>query len=378
MLLTTSTALARSPQSYAMLRRFTQHLMLLTTALHVLVGWTPLFDVIVRGWVGVPESLVEPVRLGMRIMVFWSAAIAWRRFKQGVMIRYGQTKFVGQGTMVRLVSSAGLAAALAIWNGLPGVAVGALALSAGVIVEAAYAHWAIRHVVAAEFGPNAPVGSEPPLSYGELARFHTPLAASTLLYLLAQPLATAALARLPNREAVLAAWPVAGGLLFIVRSPALALPEVIIALMHEPGSRPALRKFMIGVGAACVAALALAGFTPLGHLYFRTLIGVSEELAGLAITGAQAAVALPMIAAWQSWYRGNLTAQRATPAITLAMMINLATLVAVLLVGVALQAPGVTLAAIALTVSTLAETTALGVAFNRRRTLMPAVKAAAN
>ncbi|MCC7360409.1 MAG: hypothetical protein IT317_13080 [Anaerolineales bacterium] len=377
MLLTTSTALARTPQSYAMLRRYTQHLMLLTTMIHVLVGWTPLFDVIVRGWIGVPESLVEAVRLGMRIMVFWSAAIAWRRFKQGVMIRHGQTKFVGQGTVVRLVSSAGLAAALAIWSHLPGVAVGALALSAGVIVEAAYAHWAIRQTVRAQLGAGAAASDEPPLSYGDLVRFHVPLAGSTLLYLLAQPLASAALSRLPNSEAALAAWPVASGLVFIARAPVLALPEVIIALIHEPGSRPALRKFTVGVGAACVAVLALLGFTPLGHVYFRSLIGVSEELAGLAITGAQVAFGLPMIVAWQSWYRGNLTAQRATPAITLAMVINLATLVAALAVGVALRAPGVALAATALTVSTLAETLALGVTFNRRAARSAATPGAA-
>src|SRR3990172_2790397 len=87
MLLATSTALVRSRQNYEMLRRFTAHLMLGATLLHILFGWTPLFDVVVSGWMRVPASLVEPIRLGMRIMIFWSAAIAWRRFKQGVMIR---------------------------------------------------------------------------------------------------------------------------------------------------------------------------------------------------------------------------------------------------------------------------------------------------
>lgn len=371
MLLATSTALAHSRQSYLMLRRFTLHLMAATTLMHLLVAWTPLFDVIVRGWMHVPEALVEPVRLGMRIMVLWSAAIAWRRFKQGVMIRFGQTRFVGQGTILRLLTSAGLAALLAAWARLPGVAVGTLALAAGVIVEAVYAHWAIRRVVAQRFGPAAPDGGKPPLRYGELVRFHAPLAASTLLYLLSQPLASAALARLDNPEMLLAAWPVAGGLLFIVRSPALALPEVIIALMDEPGSRAALRKFMLGVGAVCMTALALLGFTPLGHFYFRTLMGVDENLAALAGVGVQVAVLLPLVAAWQSWYRGNLTAQRATPAITLAMVINLLSMVVLLAAGVALRLPGVVLAAVALTVSTTAETVTLGLAFRRRSRSQP-------
>jgi len=102
MLLSTSTALARSRQNYLMLRRFTLHLIIATTFIHFLLSWTPLFDVVVRGWMGVPESIVEPIRLGMRIMIFWSAAIAWRRFKQGIMIRYGMTRQIGQGTILRL------------------------------------------------------------------------------------------------------------------------------------------------------------------------------------------------------------------------------------------------------------------------------------
>src|SRR3990172_2857392 len=114
MLLATSTALARSPQNYRLLRRFTLHLILGTTLLHILFGFTPLFDLVVRTMMGVPESIVEPVRLGMRLMILWSAAIAWRRFKQGILIRHAQTKAVGQGTAVRLFASAGTATLLAL------------------------------------------------------------------------------------------------------------------------------------------------------------------------------------------------------------------------------------------------------------------------
>ncbi len=366
MLLATSTALARSPQNYAMLRRFVQHLMLATTILHLLVGWTPLFDVIVQGWLHVPASIVEPVRLGMRLMVFWSAAIAWRRFQQGVLIRHGQTRFVGQGTLLRLLSSAGLATLLALSGQVPGIAVGTLGLSFGVIVEAVYAHWVARPLVAEKFGPGAR-STAPDLPYRELVRFHTPLAASTLLYLLSQPLVAAALARLPNPEAILAAWPVAAGLLFISRSVALALPEVIIALIDENGSRAALRQFSLRLGLLLTAILAAVSFTPLSHFYFRTLIGVSEELASVAVIGGQVGLLLPLIIAWQSWFRGQLTAQRATSSLTVAMLANLLSMALLLLAGVLLRAPGVTLAAVALTVSTGVETLILGLAVRRVR-----------
>lgn len=366
MLLATSTALARSPQNYAVLRRFVLHLMLGTTVAHFLVGWTPLFDVIVRDWMRVPDSIVEPVRLGMRLMVFWSAAIAWRRFQQGVLIRYGQTRFVGQGTLLRLLGSAGVATLLALTGRVPGVAVGTVGLTFGVLVEALYAHLAARPLVAKRFGPGV-AATAPDLTYGELARFHAPLAASTLLFLLAQPLVAAALARLPNPEAILAAWPVAAGLLFILRSPALALPEVIITLIDEKGSRPALRQFSLRLGIVCTALLALVSFTPLAHFYFRTLIGVNEDLARMAVVGGQVGVLLPFIIGWQSWFRGQLTARRAPSALTLAMMANMLSMAVLLIGGVLLKAPGVALAAVALTTSTAVETLILGLALRRVR-----------
>ena len=43
-LLSTSTAKARNRQHYLTLRRFTIHLMIVTTVLHILMGFTPLFD----------------------------------------------------------------------------------------------------------------------------------------------------------------------------------------------------------------------------------------------------------------------------------------------------------------------------------------------
>jgi hypothetical protein len=156
----------------------------------------------------------------------------------------------------------------------------------------------------------------------------------------------------------------------------LALPEVIIALLDKPGSRAALRQFAQRTGLACLAVLALLAFTPLGRFYFETMIGVSPALGERAIIGIQVGVLLPLIMAWQCWFRGELTASRATPAITVAMIANLVTIIIVLVVGVLLQVPGVALAAIALTLSTVAETATLGLA-SQRLVLRRAAAAAA-
>jgi len=285
--------------------------------------------------------------------------------------------------------SAGTALLLAWWGGVPGVAVGAYALSVGVIIEAIYTHWIAGDLIREKFGVEQPTSTAAPISYGELVKFHSPLAASSLLFLLTQPLVSAALSRVPNPEVALAAWPVTAGVLFITRATALALPEVIIALIDEDrktsgagtptqgkytsaiykrvmetsfAQKSPLRNFSVLVGIGCALVLALVSFTPASHFYFRTLIGVSEDLASIAVIGCQIGILLPVIMGYQSWLRGLLTSKRATLPMTLAMVINLFTMAVTLIVGVALRISGVPLAAFALTLSSLAETILLWIA----------------
>ena len=102
MLLTASTALARDMASYRVVRRFMFVAGGSLTALHALIAFTPLFDLIAGTWIGVPDEVREPARVGLRIMVPWTMSIAYRRTQQGVLIRFERARAVTWGTMVRL------------------------------------------------------------------------------------------------------------------------------------------------------------------------------------------------------------------------------------------------------------------------------------
>jgi hypothetical protein len=349
-LLPTSTALARSKQSYFTIRRFTIHLMLLTTALHILMAWTPMFDLVIIRWMKVPGNLIEPIRLGMKLMIFWSAAIAWRRLMQGILIRNGQTKNIGQGTILRLVGSAGTAAFLAAFTNLPGIAVGTISLSTGVIAEAIFAHITARKIIQEVFfSPTSSNSENDELSYLELVKFQIPLALSNMIYLAASPLITTALARSVNPIKDLAAWPVVNSMLFILRAPAIALPEAVIALYTSPEREKPLGQFSRGVGGALSGILLIMGITPFAGLYFTGLIGVSPALTEIAVSGAQAGILLPLMTALLYYYRGILTAQKLTLPITIGMVVELAVMAIVLFGGVHLKISGVIAAAAALT-----------------------------
>ncbi|VAW30397.1 hypothetical protein MNBD_CHLOROFLEXI01-1600, partial [hydrothermal vent metagenome] len=153
-LLATSTALVKDRASYLLVRRFTVHWMVLLTAVTVLLTFTPLFDTVIVGWLDVPQEVAMWVQPGMQIMTLWSAAIAWRRFLQGVLIRFNQTKMVAWGTAVRLVAVAGIVIGLGGFTNLPSIISGALAWMIGVAAEAVFATWAVRPLLRNELGPD--------------------------------------------------------------------------------------------------------------------------------------------------------------------------------------------------------------------------------
>ena len=91
------------------------------TVLHALIAFTPLYYVVVRGLLGAPEEIVEPARIGLQIFLPWTWTIAYRRFNQGVMIRFGHSRWVGAGTVVRLTAGLSvLAAGLVILSQVQG------------------------------------------------------------------------------------------------------------------------------------------------------------------------------------------------------------------------------------------------------------------
>ena len=87
--------------------------------------------------------------------------------------------------------------------------------------------------------------------------------------------------------------------------------------------------------------------------------------AGLAKSGAQIGILLPIFMAWMSYYRGTSTAKGNTLPVTLGMMIDLIVLVSVLTIGVSTQMPGITMAVLAVTLSMGADALTLLIS-NRR------------
>lgn len=366
-LLTTATALVEDRASFLLLRRFTLHWMIGLTVVSAVVATNPLFDLVVRRAMGVPADVAGPVRDGLIILIPWSAAIAWRRFLQGVLIRFDRTQLIAWGTALRLVVSVGVAVGLAMDGRFSGIQIGASALVLGVIAEAFYATWAVRPLYGRELAPGTTTETTEPLTYAAVARYHLPLASTAALTLLMQPLVSLTLARLAQPTQTLAAWPLVFHAMLLMRSMALALPEVVIALLKRAGSYPALRRFSHGLAAVNLGAMVLLVATPLAQLYLLRIQNTTETIAQLAYQGFLLLLPLPFVFALLSWYRALMMAARETGAVHTAMVIRLSIFLPCLAIGVWLDLPGMATAAMSVNLSVIAECLYLAVRSREER-----------
>ncbi len=354
-LLSTSTAVVKDRPSFLLVRRFTIHWTIFLTAVAVALAFTPLFDWVIVKLMQTPLEVAQWVRLGLQIMTLWTAAIAWRRFLQGVLIHFGQTRKVAWGTAVRLISSGGTALMLAFYTDFAGVIIGSTALMAGVIAEAIYATIAVQPILNNQLSPESPISEEEPLSYSKLFWFHLPLALTSLLALLAQPMVTFSLARLDQPTLSLAAWPVLFQITLLSRAAAFAWPEVVIALSKGIKTFEPIRRFTLILVGVLTAFMAIFILTPLSTFYIFVIQDMEPLVGDLTQSSLALFLLFPALSILVSWLRGLLIKEGVTREVNLGMAINLAMTALTLTIGIVSQSPGLSTAAIALNVAVLCE-----------------------
>jgi progressive ankylosis protein len=325
MLLSASTALVVDRDSYLRLRNFANALNVGCTVLLLIVLIPWIYDPLMRGLLNLPDDVASLTYGALWLLLPWPAAIGYRRFIQGVLIRTGRTRLVAIGTVLRLVGMAATALALFLFTDLPGAWVGTLSMTIGVSVEAVAARvMAIRTIRDLLQGPGLVGSDEAPLGYTAIARFYYPLALTSLIGLTVQPLLTFFMGRAPAPVESLAVFPVIHALSFLFRALGLSFQEVAIALLGPRSKHfPELARFATALALAAAAGYALIAFTPLATFWFETVSGLSPDLAAFAITPARILVVIPALSVLLSLQRAVLVQDRHTRPITIATALEL-------------------------------------------------------
>jgi hypothetical protein len=319
MLMSAATALVRDRMSYVKLRAFSRALALATTSVLLVLLVPPVYRWFTGTALGLPREIADLTYGALWFFLPWPSAIAYRRFLQGVLIRAGKTRLVAYGTILRLAAMSVAALVGFLVLDLPGAWVGALALSTGVITEAAAARLMAASTVRELLAGTLDRADAPEIRYREIAAFYLPLALTSLIGLAVQPMLTFFMGRSASPIESLAVFPVVHGLSFFFRSFALAFQDAAIALMGERLEHlPELRRFGVGLGLATSTALAAVALTPISGFYFGTMSGLSAELTAFALTPARLLVPLPALTVLLSLQRSVLVQGRRTHHITVA------------------------------------------------------------
>jgi hypothetical protein len=319
MLLAASTALSKDWVSYLKIRKFMMWTSFILTGLHILIAFTPVYYLVVEKIIDAPPEIIEPSKIGLMIMLPWTWAIAYRRFNQGMLIRFGHSRAVSIGTAVRLTANILVLITGYSLGTLPGIVVATSAIAVGVTSEAFFVGLRIRPVIRQElkFAPRV----NPSLTFKSFRAFYIPLAMTSLISLIVQPIGSAALSRMPQALDSLAVWPVVTGFIFLMRGMGIAFNEN-------------LYKFTLILTIGSSLIILIMNATPLADLWFGRVSALSPELTRLARTGLWLAILMPGLNTLQSWYQGAILASKKTNGITEAVIVFIIVIGIVLWIGV--------------------------------------------
>ena len=366
MLLAASTALSKDWKSYTKIRRFMHTTSAVLTGLHILVVGTPLYFFVVEKLIGSPAEIIAPARLGLAIMLPWTWSVAYRRFNQGVLIRLGHSVTVGKGTSVRLSANVIVLLIGYLAGTIPGIVVATSAVATGVLFEAVYIGIKVKPVIKNQLIPLAEI--KPELSRKVFLQYYIPLALTSFITLLSQPLVSSALSRMPRALDSLAIWPVLSGLLFIFRSVGIAYNEVVVILIDKPNSYSSLRKYALILVSLTTGLLFLITATPLSTFWFKHITALPSSLIPLANTALWFSLLIPGANAFQSWYQGIILHSGKTRGIPEAVALFLAVTIITYIFGIYLiNIPGLYIGALGFSLGMVSQ--AAWLKFRSRRSL---------
>lgn len=306
-----ATALAGSRQNYRKLLKAMNILAVTLTLVHLIIGLTPLFTLILRHLLSVPEEVIAISRRPFIVMAPFAASVGYRRLWQGTLIRYGRTAIIpvtmaSRFIVIGIVLGIGYAV-----DYTRGAELAVIGLSLGVIAAAFTAWFFYRKQVYRRMPEIDANGGD--LDTKGFFRFYIPLAMTSVIFLFSRPLLTLGIARSEDPVKSLAAWPVINAFLFLFNAVALSFQEAVIALLgRNPENREKLRRFAVVLALSLAAITFTVGLTPLSRMWFRGVSGLSEELLSYTTIPVLILAAVPALVTLKSWLRGQIVAEKQT------------------------------------------------------------------
>jgi hypothetical protein len=350
MILSAAITMVENKYTFLKMRNFTYALNAIITAIMLILLVPPVFDGLAFGLMKLPAEIGRLMYAGLVCLITWPAAIGFRRFYQGLLIKNNLTRRVAYGTVVRLLTMAAVAGIGAVFfKDVDGVIIGASGLAAGVLLESIATRF-MAHSTMKKYMREENVIPAEKLTYGQIAKYYYPLALTSVIGMSVAPITTFFIGqgRMPVES--LAVLPVVDSMVFVFRSFGMSYQEAAMALVGDKFENyKQLRKFAFMIAGFTITALGILTFTPLSMFWFENIIGLSPELSQFAVIPARIMVLLPAFTAILSWQRSILLKTRNNVPVTISTFIDVSFTVIILLVGIfVFKSVGVVAAATAL------------------------------
>ena len=333
MIMSASTALVKDNYSFQKMKKFTYTLNFSITLIMLFILIPPVFSFIAIDLINLPDKVAGLTYTAVAILLPWPGAIGYRRFYQGILIRYDLTRRVAYGTIIRLFSMSAAALVFYFLFEVDGVIVGAAALSAGVTAEGIASKIMALGTLKKLKSEEKPAVDK--LTYGGIFGFYYPLALTSILSLGVHPMVTFFMGQAPMALESLAVLPVINSLVFIFRSLGLSYQEVGIALLNNSYMRyRRLRNFALGVGVFVAGSMILISVTPLAKIWFHYVSGLSTALTDFSILPTMIMAVMPGLTVLIAFQRSVLVDARKTKPITFATLTEVAGIIFVLFIMV--------------------------------------------
>ncbi len=333
MIMSASTALVKDRLSFHKLKMFTYSLNVLITILMLVIILPPIFYFLTEDLIGLPERIAYLTHIATIILLPWAGAIGYRRFYQGILIRNNLTRRVAYGTVIRLITMTITALVTFLYFDLPGAAVGATALSVGVLAEAVASRFMVSSVLK-KLSVSSD-SSDSDLTYKSIYKFYYPLALTAILSLGVQPIVTFFIGKSRMPIESLAVLPVISSFVFIFRALGLSYQEVVIAFLGEDkSSYVPLRKFATILGGLLSFILIIIAFTSLSDFWFIDISGLSYSLSEFSKIPLMIMAIIPALTVLICYQRAILVSNKNTGPITWGTAVEFVTIIIIMFISI--------------------------------------------
>jgi progressive ankylosis protein len=315
---------------------------------------------------GISPQLAPTVQQVLLLVGLWPAAIAWRRYFQGLLIHSGQANAVAQASLLRLATVA-FVLGIGFWLKGSGAVIAGLSLVLGVIVEAIAVTIVAKQLLSNPSIQTAILqdvaDSKLPNTLPAVARFYWPLANSMLVVWGGRSLLVGIIARSVDSTLALATWPAAWGLIMVIANSTRMVQQIVIKYRGKLPDRRLL-LFTISVGAGCSALLLLMSTTPIGDRLIQVFIGDDPDLRRSIQPVLIRCAVIPLLVALQNATQGFLVSDGRTGRVNLSTWLATGVLLTIATIMVQTGQPGALAAATAMV---LAMTLEVGCLLVQRR-----------